>query len=48
MFTIRFKTVRFRPDLQVTIRTNVENWQEDIAGDYELDECIFRLSSAQY
>ena len=48
MFTIRFKTIRFRPDLQVTIRTSVENWQEDFAGNYEVDEWIFRLSSAQY
>ncbi|MBN2011410.1 GMC family oxidoreductase [candidate division KSB1 bacterium] len=48
MFTIRFKTIRFRPDLQVTIRTSVENWQEDLAGNYEVDEWIFRLSSAQY
>jgi hypothetical protein len=48
MFTIRFKTLRYRPDLQVTIRSNAQNWQEDLAGDYENDEWLFHLDEDQY
>jgi choline dehydrogenase-like flavoprotein len=43
MFTIRFKTDTYRPDLQVTIRASVDGWQEDFAGNYEGDGWVFRL-----
>lgn len=48
MFTIRFPTVRYRPDLKVTLRTNVDGWQTDLAGEYEADAWVFRLDSARY
>ena len=48
MFTIRLKTFRYRPDLQVTIRSNAQNWQEDLAGNYEKDEWVFHLDEDQY
>lgn len=48
MFTVRFKTLRYRPDLQVTIRSNAQNWQEDLAGNYENDEWVFHLDEDQY
>lgn len=47
MFTIRFQTVRYRPDLTVTIRSSVDGWQ-DVGGVYEDDAWIFRLDSARY
>lgn len=47
MFTIRFQTVRFRPDLAVTVRTSVDQWQ-DVGGVYEDDAWIFRLDSDRY
>ncbi len=48
MFIIRLQTLRYRPDLQVTIRSSAQNWQVDLAGDYEDDEWVFRLSASQY
>lgn len=48
MFTIRFKTIVYRPDLQVTIRNNVDGWDEDVPGIYENDEWRFELSEDQY
>lgn len=48
MFTIRLRTLRYRPDLQITIRTSAGNWQDDLAGNYENDEWVFRLPIAQY
>ena len=44
MFTIRLRTLKYRPDLQVTIRASVDGWQEDFAGNYEGDAWIFRLA----
>lgn len=48
MFTIRFQTIRYRPDLSVTIRSDVDGWQNDLGGVYENDAWIFRLDSARY
>lgn len=48
MFTIRYQTITFRPDLQVTLRTNVDGWDNDIPGIYEEDEWRFRLPEGQY
>lgn len=47
MFTIRLQTVRYRPDLTVTIRSNVDGWQ-DLGGVYEDDAWIFRLDGDRY
>ena len=48
MFTIRFKTTVYRPDLQVTLRNNVDGWDHDIAGVYKNDEWRFELPAARY
>jgi hypothetical protein len=48
MFTIRYQTVRYRPDLAVTLRNNVDGWDVDIGAAYEDDAWIFRLDSARY
>ena len=48
MFTIRFKTVVYRRDLQIAIRNNVDGWGEDIPGIYEIDEWRFELPEDQY
>lgn len=47
MFTIRLQTVRYRPDLSVTLRSNIDGWQ-DVGGVYEDDAWIFRLDSQRY
>lgn len=43
MFTIRFVTVDFRPDLQVTLRGSVEGWAVDVPGVYLNDAWEFLL-----
>lgn len=48
MFTIRFKTLLYRPDLQVTLRNNVDGWDNDVAGIYANDEWRFDLPEARY
>ena len=48
MFTIRFKTVLYRPDLQITLRTNVDGWGHDLPGLYQADEWRFELPEANY
>lgn len=48
MFIIRFNTVRYRPDLKVSLRTAVDGWDVDIPGDYQGDGWIFRLPEANY
>jgi len=48
MFTIRLQTTIYRPDLQVTIRNNVDGWDQDIAGIYQGDEWRFELSEDDY
>lgn len=48
MFTIRFKTVAYRPDMQVTLRNAVDGWGHDIPGIYEKDEWRFELPEGRY
>jgi len=48
MFIIRFKTVAYRPDLQITLRNSVDGWGEDIPGEYEDDAWNFRLPTERY
>ena len=48
MFTIRFNTVAFRPDVLVTLRTDVKGWNNDLPGKYEDDAWIFELSEADF
>ncbi len=48
MFTIRFDTVYFRPDMLVALRTDVKVWENDIAGRYADDAWIFELSEADF
>jgi choline dehydrogenase-like flavoprotein len=48
MFTIRFDTVYFRPDMLVALRTDVKGWENDIAGRYADDAWIFELSEADF
>ena len=48
MFTIRFPTADYRPDLAITIRNNVDGWTEDIPGEYKDDEWRFMLDEDRY
>lgn len=48
MFTIRFQTTEYRPDLIVTLRNNVDGWDKDISGIYENDEWRFELPETLY
>jgi choline dehydrogenase-like flavoprotein len=48
MFTIRFNTVDFRPDLIVTLRTNVKGWDNDVAGKYIDDSWQFELYENEF
>lgn len=48
MFTIRFKTVTYRPDLQITLRNSIDGWNEDVPGEYENDAWNFVLPTDRY
>ena len=48
MFTIRFKSTYYRPDLQITLRGAVDGWGHDVPGIYEGDEWRFDLPEARY
>jgi choline dehydrogenase-like flavoprotein len=48
MFTIRFATINYRPDTQITLRNNLDNWVEDIPGSYENDEWRFELPEDRF
>ncbi len=48
MFRIRFKTLVYRPDLQITIRSNAGDWADDIPGLYENDEWRFDLPEDRF
>lgn len=49
MFTIRFFTQDYRPDLSVTIRADVfNNWQEDVPGIYNQGAWVFKLPYEPY
>lgn len=43
MLTVRFSTVRYRPDLEVTIRSAVDGWIADIDGEFAGDAWQFEL-----
>jgi hypothetical protein len=44
MFTIRFFTQQFRPDLSITLRGDVfNNWNDDVPGMYEGGAWVFKL-----
>jgi choline dehydrogenase-like flavoprotein len=48
MFTISYRTTLVRPDLQVTLRNNVDGWDVDVPGEYENDAWTFRLPIERY
>ena len=49
MFTIRFFTQYYRPDLSITIRGDVFNdWQDDIPGIYNEGAWVFKLPYEQF
>ncbi|MBD3886155.1 GMC family oxidoreductase [Phormidium tenue FACHB-886] len=48
MFQIRFQTLNYRPDLQITLRNSIDGWDQDIPGVYENDEWRFELPEARY
>lgn len=49
MFTIRFFTQQFRPDLSVTLRGDVfNNWNDDVPGIYEGGAWVFKLPFKNY
>ncbi|MEM9720472.1 MAG: GMC oxidoreductase [Bacteroidota bacterium] len=48
MFTLRFITTQFRPNHRITLRTSVQDWQEDIPGNYSGDSWVFALPDAPY
>lgn len=48
MFTIHFKSLNYRPDLQITLRNNIDGWDLDIPGIYDNDEWRFELPEVKY
>ncbi len=48
MFTIQFKTIDFRPDLIVTLRTDVKGWENDLPGEYIEDAWQFELDENDF
>jgi choline dehydrogenase-like flavoprotein len=48
LFTVRFRTTEYRPDLQITLRNNVDGWERDLPGIYLNDEWQFELPETQY
>jgi choline dehydrogenase-like flavoprotein len=48
MFTIRFNTLDIRPDLKVTLRTDIKGWDNDIAGNYVNDGWQFELYEGEF
>ncbi|MEO0517916.1 MAG: hypothetical protein AAF171_11525 [Cyanobacteria bacterium P01_A01_bin.116] len=48
MFTIRFDTLDFRPDMLVTLRSDVKGWANNIAGKYADDAWIFELAEGDF
>ena len=48
MFTIRLNTLRYRPDLTLTLRNSVDGWDWDIAGQYRDDAWYFELDEDRY
>lgn len=48
MFTIRFRTVNYRPDRLITLRNNIDGWDKDLPGIYDSGEWRFELPEARY
>lgn len=48
MFTITFKTQKYRPGMTVSMHTNVDGWDKDVPGSYDNDEWRFELSTSRY
>ena len=48
MFTLRFITNQYRPGHLITLRTSVQNWEEDLPGNYEGDSWVFTLPDDPY
>lgn len=48
MFTIRLNTLRYRPDLTITLRNAIDGWDRDIAGHYRDDAWHFELDEDRY
>jgi choline dehydrogenase-like flavoprotein len=48
MFTIRFRTADYRPDVQITLRTSADGWTKDIPGIYVDDAWRFELPEQRY
>jgi choline dehydrogenase-like flavoprotein len=48
MFTIRFNTVAFRPDMLITLRSDAKGWGNDLAGKYIDDAWIFELAETEF
>lgn len=48
MFTIRYQTTRYRPDLLITLRNNIDGWEHDLPGIYEHDGWRFELPITRY
>ena len=48
MFAIRLKTTTLRPDLQITLRNNVDGWDHDLPGFYAGDEWRWELPEDDY
>jgi choline dehydrogenase-like flavoprotein len=48
MFTIRFNTLDIRPDLQITLYTDVKGWGNGIPGEYIDDGWQFELYEGEF
>lgn len=48
MFTILLRTTTVRPDLQVTLRNEIDGWDVDLPGNYEDDAWVWRLPEGPY
>lgn len=48
MFTITFKTQKYRPGMTISMHTNVDGWDKDIPGIYDKDEWRFELATSRY
>ncbi len=47
-FDVKFRTQRYRPNHEVTIRNNVDGWWQDIYGAYYNGEWVFSLEKSKY
>ncbi len=47
-FKVQFKTSRYRPSAQISIRTRADNWQSDLFGAYQHGMWIFDLLVDQF